>query len=268
MIYVSEEMKVLDSKTADGIKIEILEYPNLQGAGDPSMAENLYFSQRSGIKLRQVKITLVDSQSEVVTEIGALQYLKGRIKQENKVGGLGGLAKKILGTKLNQEDLFRPSYVGRGEVFLEPSFKHFTIIQMDDADIVLDKNMFYCASKNLDITLTTTGNLSSAFLGTDGVFQTRVKGTGLLVVEIPVSFGELIEVDLKDEILQIDGNIALMREASVKFTVRTSTKNIFRTVASGEGLVETYTGDGKVWLAPTLNAYDQFLNNTQGNRIN
>lgn len=264
----NENIKVLDSKIMNGVKIEILEYKNLQGAGHPSIAENLYYSQRSGIRLRQVKITLLNRDSEVVTEIGSLQYLKGKIKQENKVGGIGGLTKKFLGTKLNNEDLFRPSYVGTGEVYLEPSFKHFTIIDMDDADIVLDKDMFYCASKELDISLTSTGNISSALLGTDGIFQTRVKGTGLLVVEIPVHVEELILVELNDEVLQVDGDISLMREAGVKFTVKTSNKNIFRTVASGEGLVETFSGTGKVWLAPTLHAYDQFLSNTIGNRVN
>jgi hypothetical protein len=65
---------VLECAEKDGIKIEILEYKNLRGLRDVSLAKELYYIEKAGMSLKQVKITLTNS--AVTTERGALYFHK------------------------------------------------------------------------------------------------------------------------------------------------------------------------------------------------
>ena len=55
---------------------------------------------------------------------------------------------------------------------------------------------------------------------------------------------------------QVDGDFALMRSGRIEFSVEKSTKGLLGTVASGEGLLQTFRGTGRVWIAPTQPLYD------------
>jgi uncharacterized protein (AIM24 family) len=98
-------------------------------------------------------------------------------------------------------------------------------------------------------------NVPSALFGGEGLFQTRIRGTGICVFESPVPADEVMRIDLKDETLQVDGNFALMRTGRIEFSVEKSTKGIIGTLTSGEGLLQTFRGTGSVWLAPTQHIY-------------
>jgi len=65
------------------------------------------------------------------------------------------------------------------------------------------------------------------------------------------------KIKLHNEKLVVDGNFSLLRKGSIDFTVEKSTKGIFGTMISGEGLVQVFRGNGEVWLAPTLHYYYQ-----------
>jgi uncharacterized protein (AIM24 family) len=100
-------------------------------------------------------------------------------------------------------------------------------------------------------------NVSSALFGGEGLFQTRIRGTGICVFESPVPTDEVLRIDLKNETLQVDGNFALMRTGQIEFSVEKSTKGIIGTLTSGEGLLQTFRGTGSVWLAPTQDIYQK-----------
>ena len=55
--------------------------------------------------------------------------------------------------------------------------------------------------------------------------------------------------------LRVDGNFAVLRSASLQFTVERSAKSLLGSAVSGEGLVNVYRGTGSVWLAPTIKVY-------------
>ena len=61
---------------------------------------------------------------------------------------------------------------------------------------------------------------------------------------------ELLEVELKDDELKVDGSYAIAWSNSLAFTVERSTKTLIGSAASGEGLVNVYRGTGKVLMAP------------------
>lgn len=254
---MENHVKVIDRQESEGgVVFEILEYQSLNGVVNPDVARDLYFAQKSGMKLRQIKVSLLREDSEVVTEVGSLQYSKGNLVQENKVGGLGGLAKKLFKNVANREEVFRPSYIGKGEIHMEPVFEHFSIVHMVDGDLLIDEGMFYCASRSLDVSVKMVSSASSKFLGSNGWFHTRVRGTGLLVVKIPVPESELSVVDLNNETLMVDGTFALMFDNSLNYTVGRTSGNLIKSSLGGEGWLETYKGTGTVFLAPTVDVYN------------
>jgi len=83
------------------------------------------------------------------------------------------------------------------------------------------------------------------------LFNLCLTGNGVAVLESPVPKDELIEFDIKDDELKIDGNMAIAWSNSLKFTVERSAKSLVGSAMSKEGLVNVYRGTGKVLMAPT-----------------
>ena len=77
-------------------------------------------------------------------------------------------------------------------------------------------------------------------------------GDGVVVCESPVPYAELICMELDNDVVKIDGNMAVAWSRSLNFTVERSGKSLIGSAASGEGLVNVYRGTGKVLMAPVL----------------
>lgn len=234
-------------------KFQILEYENLDGAADVQTALGLNIIKQSGIKLKQVRIILDDS--SVKLEPGALSYMKGNIQIKNKSGGLLGLGKKIISSKLTGENTFKPFYSGTGEIFLEPSFGHFALIELEDDEIVISDNMFYACEEGIEVNASIQKNISSTFLGNEGLYQTRIEGNGIVALRVPVPESEIFKCVLINDTLKVDGNFAILRTGNIEFSVEKSSKSIIGTAISGEGMVNVYKGTGEVWLVPTKSIY-------------
>lgn len=256
----TDKYKVIDKAEMDGVIVEILEMNNLEGASSPYMAANLYFAKQAGLKARMVKISL--DQASIKTEAGAVYYSYGNIQSNTKIGGMTGLLKKSVSGSLTGESAIKPVYQGVGEIVLEPSFKHYFILKMNNSSVVIDDGTFYCCSATLKLSPVMQRTASAAVLGNESLFQLQVSGTGILVLETPVPKDELIKYDLHDnEELKVDGNFALIRSGNVKFSVTKSEKSLIKSAIGGEGFFNTYTGRGSVWLAPTAPIYRKFITN-------
>lgn len=255
----SDNVRVLDAKTnADGsVKVEVLEFENLGGFQHPAMASNLYYARHNGVRLHQVKVTL--NEGSFTVEQGALQYLRGRIALANTVGGMTGMAQRFLSSALTKESVFRPTYTGTGEIYLEPSFGHYAIIPMANQRVVLDKGIYFAGDASLKVASAAQKNVSSALFGGEGLFQTEVAGAGLLVIQCPVPLNEVHVIELQNDRLQVDGTFAFARIGDVSFSVERSAKSIVGSMTSGDGLLQTFEGTGQVWLAPTLPVYEKLL---------
>ncbi len=234
-------------------KFQILEYENLDGATDAETAFGLNVIRQSGIKLKQIRIILEDS--EVKLEPNSLSYMKGNIEVKNKTGGLIGFGKKIISSKLTGETAFKPTYSGSGEIFLEPSFGQFALIELEDDEIIVSDNMFYACEDGIDVNVAMQKNISSSFLGNEGLYQTRIEGSGIVALKVPVPESEIFKCILINDTLKVDGNFAILRTGNIEFSVEKSSKSIVGTMVSGEGLVNVYRGTGEVWLTPTKNVY-------------
>lgn len=233
---------------------QVLEYENLEGATDVESAFGLNIIRESGIKLKQIRIALENS--SVILKPGALSYMKGDIKIISKTGGVFGFGKKLISSKLTGETAFKPTYSGTGEIFLEPSFGNFALIDLEDDEIIVDDGLFFACESSVEVGVTVQKNLSSALLGNETLCQTRISGSGIVVLEIPVPESEIFKCILIDDTLKVDGNFAILRTGNIEFTVEKSSKSIVGAVTSGEGLVNVYRGSGEVWLIPTKSVYD------------
>lgn len=271
-----DKITVIDKASYNGVEFEIIAINNLQGAKDPKMAMNLYFAQQAGLVVRQVRIKLNDG--FIKTEAGALYYYKGNIKTETKLGGVGGIFKKAVIGSVTSESAMKPTYRGTGEIMLEPSFKHYLLIKLDNESIIVDKSMFYASSGTIEISATSQKNMSSAFLGGEGFFQLKLSGSGIVVLELDVPSDEIVQYELRPgEELKVDGNFAIARSESIDFSVTTSDKNLFATAMNGEGFLNTFKvannqSRGIVWLAPTSPIYRKLqlglpLDNAGSNNI-
>lgn len=248
----TNKLKMLSEMECES-KFQILEYQNLDGAADVETALGLNVIKQSGIKLKQVRIILEDS--SVKLEPGALSYMKGNIEIKNKSGGLLGFGKKIISSKLTGETTFRPTYSGTGEIFLEPSFGYFALIELEDDEIIVSDNMFYACEEDIEVNAAMQKNISSTFLGNEGLYQTRIEGTGIVALRVPVPESEIFKCVLINDTLKVDGNFAILRTGNIEFSVEKSSKSIIGTAISGEGMVNVYRGTGEVWLMPTKSIY-------------
>lgn len=236
-------------------KFQILEYENLNGAIDVETALGLNIIRQSGIKLKQIRIIL--EESSVKLESGSLSYMKGNIEIKNKSGGLLGFGKKIISSKLIGETAFKPTYIGTGEIFLEPSFGHFALIELEDDEIIVSENMFYACEDGIEVNATMQKNVSAAFLGNEGFYQARIQGSGIVALKVPVPESEIFKCILINDTLKVDGNLAILRTGNIEFSVEKSSKSIVGTALSGEGMVNVYRGTGEVWLIPTKSVYKE-----------
>ena len=58
--------------------------------------------------------------------------------------------------------------------------------------------------------------------------------------------------DRDNDVLRIDGNMAVAWSNSLNFSVEKSTKSLLGSAVSGEGFVNVYRGTGKVLMAPVV----------------
>lgn len=251
----------VEQSMSDGDNTFIVECAeSLEGATDTGMAMRLFFAQQSGLRLKQVKIIMNDGC--IKTEAGALYYMLGDITSETKIGGITGFMKKAIKGGVTSESTVKPMYKGSGEIILEPSFKHYILMQLNNESIIVDKGMFFCCSGSIDVSPAIQSNVSSAFLGGEGLFQIALKGTGIVVLESNVPVSEIIEQKINPgEKLKVDGNFAIARTENIKFSVSKSDKSLIGSALNGEGFLNTFEclskEIGSVWLAPTEPIYNK-----------
>lgn len=90
----------------------------------------------------------------------------------------------------------------------------------------------------------------SGSFGGEGLFNLKLDGKGAFCIEADCPREELIEINMTDDVLRIDGNFAVAWSAGLSFTVERSGKSLLGSAASGEGLVNVYRGTGRVLMMP------------------
>lgn len=225
----------------------VYQAPPPQARTVPSL---LNFSVEEKQMLKMVKVEMQNAMFRC--ESGAMYYMQGNLQIESKMPSAGGLLKSMV----TKETAFKPTISGTGTVYLEPSFGEFTVMELHNETWILDKGAYYASEMGIEVGLWTNKAISGFFSG-EGFFQTQVSGTGKVIV---VSNGPLEEINLVNDRLVVDGSFAVARTAGIEFTVNKATKGLFSSWTSGEGLVNTFTGTGKVLIAPAANRHVTMMN--------
>ena len=216
-------------------------------------AANEYYSSKMNVKLRQVEITL--NGNMVRTQAGAMQMLWGNVEMDSGIkGGVGGFLGSMVKAAVTNETASKPEYKGNGKVILEPTYKH--IILQDVAGwgpggLVIEDGMFLASDGSVEHNVVSVAqDLGTALLSDEGIYNLCFTGNGVVALESYVPIEELVEIELENDVLKIDGNMAVCWSGSLSFGVEKATKKLLGSLMSGEGFVNVYRGTGKVWVSP------------------
>lgn len=237
-----DAVTVIDSSTSSNNTIfEVIEYKKPRsGSIFSPVAVNTLPTEYGGGKLRQVRININDG--GVLVQPGELQFMKGPIQveiQKNAPSAAKGLFKNA-GTG---EASFTSKYFGKyGEIYLDPSYKYFYILELSNEDLILDDGMFYCCEDTIELSVHINKNIATGLMSGDGFRQPKLSGSGIAILESDVPFEEIIIYELNNETLKIDGNFSIVIRGNIETKMEKSKR---------EGYLQTFVGTGEVWIAPT-----------------
>ena len=229
----------------------VLEY--IQDASvSPMNAVDEYFMSKMNVRRRQVVID-IDRDHSAVIQAGAMQWMGGNVQATSGVKGIGDLFGKAIKGAVTKETAVKPEYVGEGTLVLEPTYKYIILqdVSMWGANgMTIEDGMFLACDSKVKRNVVARKNLSSAVFGGDGLFNLSLHGNGVVALESNVPEEELIVIELENDELKIDGNLAVCWSSNLDFTVERTTKTLVGSAVSGEGLVNVYRGTGRVLMSP------------------
>ena len=235
----------------------------------PMTAMEEYYMSKMNVRRRQVVIEL-DKEHSAIIQSGAMQWMGGHVQATAGIKGIGDLFGKAIKGAMTKESAVKPEYVGDGYLVLEPTYKYIILMDVEkwgSFGMTIEDGMFLACDGRVKNKLTARKSISSAVLGGEGFFNLSLVGRGAVALESNVPEDELIEVELENDELKIDGNLAVCWSSNLDFTVERSTKTLVGSAVSGEGLVNVYRGTGRVLMSPVAPT-DSLLtatNTTQAN---
>lgn len=262
--WINDNRKVVAEKGM----FKVIEHQRDLSVGSAT-AQNAYFASEMNVRLRQAEISLDGTQS-VKTQAGAMQMILGNVEMATGVTSAKGFLGSMVKAAVTNETAVKPEYTGCGKVILEPTYKH--IILQDVANwgsggLVVEDGMFLASEGSVaHKVVENTQDLGTALLSSEGLFNMCFTGSGIVALESHVPLEELVEYELDNDVLKVDGSMAVCWSGSLKFSVEKTTKSILGSLASGEGLVNVYRGTGKVWVSPvagTKNSAPQTMASSQ-----
>ncbi len=216
-------------------------------------AQTAYFMSQMNVRRRQVLCTLKGN--EVRIQSGAMQWLSGDVTMETGVTGVKNFLGKVAKGVVTGESAVKPTYKGNGYLMLEPTYNHLFIEDVStwEGGIVLDDGLFLACDSSLEEKIVKRSDVTTALMGAEGIFNLKLIGSGLVVLESHSPREELFEFVLDNDEVKIDGNMAVAWSGSLDFRTENVTKTFTGTLLSGEGVVNVYRGSGKILVAPTMN---------------
>ena len=211
-----------------------------------------YYASKMNVRRRQVIIKMQDD--EYITSSGAMQWMAGNIESKTNIKGVGDFLGKAIKGSVTSESTVKPKYHGTGILALEPTYNYLLLEDVSkwNGNMVLEDGLFLACEASLNTNVVMRTNVSSAVLGGEGLFNLKLSGNGIAVLESPVPREELIEIELQNDQIKIDGNMAIAWSDTLNFTVEKSTRSLVGSAVAGEGFVNVFRGTGKILMAPVM----------------
>ena len=189
----------------------------------------------------QLTVTLGPSES-FISEAGSMAWMSDGMQVKARL--LGGLFKALLRKVGGGESLFVGEYRHDrgGSVTFSPGSPG-TIVQrtLNDETFILTAGSFMACTPGVQLKTKFQG-LKGLFSG-EGGFSIECSGTGELFFN---SFGAVVEKDI-DGSFTVDTGHVVAWEPSMSYSIR-GMGNLKSTIFSGEGLVMSFSGSGKIYL--------------------
>ena len=180
----------------------------------------------------------------ITAEAGAMVSMSEGITIETSVKGgfLSGLKRSFLGGESFFMNTFKAS--APGEITFAPPLPgdivHF---QLNGETIFVQSSSYMASSPNISVDTKWAG--AKGFFAKEGLFLLKVQGTGDVFLS---SYGAIHEIKLEEgKPYTIDNGHMVAFDESVKYKVR-RVGGLKSTLFSGEALVCTYTGSGRVFI--------------------
>ncbi len=244
-LFNNENIIITDNKGP----FQVLEYlADISVTKDTAMSA--YYSSAMNVRRRQVICSL--SVSPVTMQAGAMQWMLGDVSMVSGVKGIGGLIGNAFKGMASGESAVKPEYSGKGIVALEPTYKFILLEDLADWNgaMVIEDGMFLACESHISKEIVHRKNVSSALGGGEGFFNLCLTGSGIVCLESRYPRDELVEIVLDNDVIKIDGSMAVAWSKTLNFTVERSAKTLTGSAVSGEGLVNVYRGSGRILMAP------------------
>ncbi len=235
---------------AEAGPFKVLEYVR-DSSVSPQYASMEYFMSEMGVRRRQL-IAELNGQNAVITQAGSMQWFAGDVRASTGIKGVGSLMGNLVKGAVTNESAVKPEYEGNGYLALEPTYKFIILMDVDEwgSGVTIEDGMFLACEDTVQNKVVGRNTVSSALLGGEGLFNLSLYGHGIAALESNVPREELIEIELTDDELKIDGSMAMCWTSDLKLTVERTTKTLIGSALSGEGLVNVYRGTGRVLMSP------------------
>lgn len=221
---LKDKLKVIKELRKDSF-FKLMQYEDLEGTDNKKVNQAIKSMKK---KLKQIRVILDDSVVKVKEE--KLLYTKGDI-EEIECEPIYFEGRLFSDINDNYDDIY-PSYTGKGEIILNLSFSDFVFIELEDENIIIKEEYFWICE----------GEIAVDYVDDDELLLT---GSGIVVMELPVSENEIIRFDLNKDMFQSYDDEAILQRGNID-----KRENKKGTV---------YIGDGEVWLAPTKRLYNDMV---------
>ena len=151
-----------------------------------------YYASKMNVRRRQVIIKMQDD--EYITSSGAMQWMAGNIESKTNIKGVGDFLGKAIKGSVTSESTVKPKYHGTGILALEPTYNYLLLEDVSkwNGNMVLEDGLFLACEASLNTNVVMRTNVSSAVLGGEGLFNLKLSGNGIAVLESPVPREELM----------------------------------------------------------------------------
>ncbi|MFS8962764.1 TIGR00266 family protein [Lactobacillus delbrueckii] len=197
-----------------------------------------------------VTVTL-DKGESIKVENGAMVYMKdvtiaGKMNSSKK--GLGGLLGAIGRSLTSGESMFITQVTGDadgGQIGIAPAIPgKIEKLSVGKQQYCLNTGAFLASDDSVNYKMRRQKLSKASFGGTGGFFVMETEGEGDMLVN---AFGDLVELTVtSDEPISIDNEHVVAWDSSLDYDIQVASGMFGFT--SGEGLVNHFTGDGKVLI--------------------
>ena len=190
---------------------------------------------------------------QIKIESGAMVYMQDvtlESKTNSNSSGLGGLLKAAARAVVSNESMFITFAKGNTDnarIGIAPGAPGSIMkLEVGGNQYRLNDSAFFACDAGVEYQMKRQELGKAVFAGTGGLFVMETAGSGDLLVN---AFGSIIELQVTpDRPLVVDNSNVVGWDASLAYQMRMASKLMLSTRISGEGIVNEFSGNGRVFV--------------------